>query len=214
MKKFFVAALFVLAVLAAGSFASADWFGSGFNRGITGFAVLGSEGSNAPAVSNANDLGQQVSANNQSAEQQLKQLRDQKKEELMKAITASRLAKQATRNAVNEKIKEIMSGAGVEPNALGTVSEQVKEVLQQAKEEIKDARQEAKNARALARETTRQKAKEIMAARKASNAQAIRAKKDAIIQSLRNTRAKGSSAGGSSVEEASTDNDGHPILTN
>ena len=47
MKKFFISALLVLFVLAASSFASADWFGSGFSRGITGFAVLGTGGSEA-----------------------------------------------------------------------------------------------------------------------------------------------------------------------
>ena len=53
MRKIFLAGIFVFCLIAGSAMVSADWFGSAFNRNITGFAVLDGGAASSGADSNA-----------------------------------------------------------------------------------------------------------------------------------------------------------------
>lgn len=209
MDRFFAAALMVLAVLAASSFVSADWFGSGFGRGITGFAVAAS--ANAPDANvNATALGREISANNQAARDQLKKIRDERREAVKNAITARRLAVKAAKENAKAKIAVIKSdlnsmkdaNAAMKKETIRQAVAEIKEVKEEAKVEVKGARQLAKEARAAANEAARQKAREILAQKRVANAAAISARKQAVMDSITMQRQRVSARTGNNTADA------------
>jgi len=170
MRKIFLAGIFVFCLIAGSAMVSADWFGSAFNRNITGFAVLDGGAASSGADSNAAKAAE-ISAK----AAQVKNLLQKQRE--AKAIRKK--AYEEERQKAKEAKKEIKSG--------------IKAVISQAKDaaaEIKsEAKSEIKAIIADANKTRPEKKDEVNAVKKETKAQ-ISEVKEKVKSTLEEARKK------------------------